>query len=472
MPANEVIQEAKNYRDKVSNVDKKSGKRLWIYAKKPKGKLYKLRSYVAYVYMLLFFSAPFIYINGNPLLMLNIPEGKFSLFGSLFWPQDFYIFGLGMLMFIVFIILFTLVFGRIFCGWICPQTIFMEMLFRKIEYWIEGDAPSQKLLHKQTWDTNKLIKKTTKHVLFLLLSFVIANTFLAYIIGKTSWLKLVQEPIQNNIAALITMLIFTLVFYGVYAYVREIVCTNVCPYGRLQGVLLDKNSIMVAYDYKRGEPRAKFKKNEIRQHGDCIDCHQCVDVCPTGIDIRNGTQLECINCTACIDACNFMMQKVGLESGLVRFASETSIRENKKLQFSTRIKVYTAILFILAGFMAFTIASRKEIDYTLLRAKGKLYFELGNNQYANLYNLRLINKSNQSMHLSLQAKNKNQKVRIVGDGNLFLEKNKEKEFTFFIDMDKKNMQRYKMNVDLELKNDKGKIYTITGTFLGPIGENY
>lgn len=321
------------FRDTIATVDRQ-GKRSWIYAKQPKGRWYNIRSLVSLLYFSVFFSLPFISINGRPLFMLNVVEGKFILFGAIFWPQDFFIFGLAMLAFILFIVVFTMAFGRLFCGWMCPQTIFMEMLFRRLEYWIEGDAAAQKMLRLSPWNTNKIIRKTGKHIAFYALSFLIANIFLAYIIGAGALEKIINEPLSLHAGGFIAIMVFSGVFYGVFAFMREQICTIVCPYGRLQGVLLDRNSILVAYDYVRGEPRGKFRKNESRAHGDCIDCMQCVKVCPTGIDIRNGTQLECVNCTACIDACDFMMEQTGRPKGLIRYASENGIASKQKLRFT------------------------------------------------------------------------------------------------------------------------------------------
>ena len=250
-----------SFRDRIATVDEK-GKRNWVFAQKPKGKFYNARTYVSWFFFIVFFALPFIYVKGRPLFLFNIPEAKFIIFGQVFWPQDFFIFGLTMVTFIVFIILFTAAFGRLFCGWVCPQTIFMEMFFRKIEYAIEGDAAKQKILSKSGWTREKIVKKTTKHLVFYIMSFIIANFFLAYIIGIRELYKIATGPISANIGGLMGLAVFSGIFYGVYAFFREQVCTVVCPYGRLQGVLLDRNSMIVAYDYIRGEPRGKKVKNE------------------------------------------------------------------------------------------------------------------------------------------------------------------------------------------------------------------
>lgn len=449
MPAGSAIKEAKGYRDELSNVDKKSGKRKWIFAKKPSGKWYRRRTVVSILYIVFFFAGPLIKINGNPLVMLNFPERRFSILGIMFWPQDFFILGLGMLSFIIFIVLFTLAYGRAFCGWACPQTVFLEMIFRRIEYAIEGDYTQQKILDKQEWNSRKIFKKTLKHVLFFLVSFIIANTFLAYIIGKDALFDMMARP-GENILNLILLLIFTTVFYAVFAFLREIVCINICPYGRLQGVLMDKKSILVAYDYKRGEPREKFKKIKAESAGDCIDCNQCVYVCPTGIDIRNGTQLECVNCTACIDACNFMMEKTGRPKGLIRYASEHSIATGEPVRFTMRKKVLTLALLAIIALMSFMIFTRSDIDATILRSKGQLFYELPGNKTGNLYTIKLTNKSREDIPIRLICDNPLVTIRLVGDPKMILPKESDNQLTFFVEMpsDKIKQRTTKMKIKI------------------------
>jgi len=466
MPTEGAIQEAKGFRDKVSNVDHDSGQRLWIFAKKPFGKLYNLRTYVSWVYLILFFTFPFLKINGNPILMINVVEGKFSILGKMFWPQDFFIFGLGMLIFIVFIILFTLVFGRVFCGWVCPQTIFMEMVFRKIEYFIEGDMGQQKVLDRQKWDREKITKKLSKHISFFILSFLTANTFLAYILGIEAMRDMISHP-GSNIGTLLGLLIFTGVFYGVYAYVRETVCTNICPYGRLQGVLMDKDSIIVAYDYMRGEGRGKYSKNRDENIGDCIDCHQCVDVCPTGIDIRNGTQLECVNCTACIDACNYMMDKVGYDQGLIRYASENSIQQKKKLTITSRIKVFSTILLALIGIMSFTLMSRKDLNTTILRTAGKIYYEMENDTIGNLYSLKIINKTTEDIDVRLVVNAQNARIKMAGETNPIIPRAAKKDLTFFVLYHAKDIKKRKQEIEIDLIMNGEKKQHVRTKFIGP-----
>jgi len=459
------VPEKESFRDSIATIDK-DGKRAWIFPTKPKGRLFNLRAYLSYVYLLVFFGLPFVKVNGEPLFLINILERKFILFGTIFWPQDFFIFGLGFLIFIVFIALFTVIFGRVFCGWACPQTIFMEMLFRRIEYWIDGDANYQKALKKMPWNKEKIAKRSIKYILFFILSFVIANTFLSYLIGMDEVVKIATEPISQHIGSLVSLLLFTSIFFFVYSWFREQVCLIVCPYGRMQGVLLDKESIVVAYDYVRGEPRHKYSKKVDEAKGDCIDCGMCVKVCPTGIDIRNGTQLECVSCTACIDACDQIMESVKLPLGLIRYDSEKGIAEKKKLHFTTRMKAYSAVLLVLIGIESFLLISRSDYDATILRAKGMLYQEQPNDQVSNLYTIKLINKTRDSMPVDVRIENMVGKVEIVGKA-LGVKKEGMNQGEFFVYINKNLIKQRKTKLVLGIYTNNKKVKTIKTSFLGP-----
>ncbi len=461
------------FRDSISTINKE-GDRKWIFPKKPAGKYYNARTIVSLVLLTFLFSGPFIRINGEPLLMMNIIQRKFVLFGQVFWPQDFYIFGLAMITFLVFIIVFTVIFGRVFCGWVCPQTIFMEMVFRKIEYWIEGDWKQQQALDKMPWNTEKIWKKTLKHVVFYIISFFIANTFLAYIIGSDELMTIITDPPQQHIGGLTSIMIFSAVFYGVFSRFREQVCLVVCPYGRLQGVLLDRNSIVVAYDKVRGESRAKFHKNENRAEvgkGDCIDCHHCVDVCPTGIDIRNGTQLECVNCTACIDACNHMMESVNLKPGLIRYASENEIAENKPFKFTARMKAYSALLTLLIIAMTTLLITRSDVSATLLRTPGMLYQEQEGGKVSNLYNYKIINKTNHAIPLTLKPLDSNIEIKLVAHENIVVNEQGIAQGALFIYASKTDLKKMKSKFTIGIYSGDELLYKMKTTFIGPITLN-
>jgi cytochrome c oxidase accessory protein FixG len=456
-----------SFRDTIATVDKE-GKRRWMFPARPKGRLYNLRKYLSWIYLVVFFGLPFLTFNGEPLFLINVLERKFILFGMIFWPQDFFIFGLGLLIFIVFIALFTVIFGRVFCGWACPQTVFMEMLFRRIEYWIEGNAGHQKALKRMPWNAEKIRKRSIKYVLFFILSFVIANTFLSYIIGVDKVFSYITEPVSRNIGSFTSLLIFTTVFFFVYSWFREQVCIIVCPYGRMQGVLLDSESIVVAYDYVRGEPRAKYNKKTDTDKGDCIDCGQCVKVCPTGIDIRNGTQLECVNCTACIDACDHMMQSVNLPTGLIRFDSEKGIAEKKKLRFTARMKAYSVVLLVLTGLEVALLATRSDYDATILRTKGMLYQERANNEISNLFTIKLVNKTRDSLPVELKVENFEARAVVMGK-KLVVKPEAVSQGQFFIYIDKDKIKSRKTKLKIGVYSDNKKVKTVETNFFGPAG---
>jgi cytochrome c oxidase accessory protein FixG len=453
-----------SFRDRIPTVTAK-GKRNWIYAWQPKGKFTRWRQLLSTVYIILFFATPFIRINGNPALQINIPEGKFSILGMPFWPQDFFIFGTGMVTFIIFIVLFTQIYGRLFCGWACPQTIFMEMVFRRIEWLVEGNPNQQRALNAGPWNGERVAKKAIKHILFFLLSFLIANTFLAYIIGTDKLFAIIREPVTQHVGGFVALLFFTGAFYFVYAYVREIVCTVICPYGRLQGVLLDKSSIVVAYDYNRGEPRGKGKR-PTEGLGDCIDCHQCVVVCPTGIDIRNGTQLECVNCTACIDTCNSIMQRLDLPKGLIRYASENEIATKQRFKFTPRMKVYSGILVLLMGLMGVMLATRKEVGVNIARVGGQLYQEVGKDSLSNLYTVTLNNKTMREMPLSLKVENAAATVKLVGNTALVAQPGQQSKHTLFVIMPLKAIDKRQTELKVGVYKEGEKMQTVTINFLG------
>lgn len=463
------MDEQGTYRDTIATVDE-SGKRIWVYPKKPSGRFYNYRKWVSYALLILLFSGPHIKIGGEPMLLFNVLERKFVIFGQVFWPQDFYIFAIALVLGLVFIILFTVIFGRLFCGWVCPQTIFMEMVFRRIEYWIEGDWTHQKKLDQMPWNKEKIRKRVLKHGIFWGISFLIANTFLAYIIGAEElWAIQTTHP-REHIGGLIALVIFTTVFYGVFSRLREQVCTTICPYGRLQGVLMDRNSIVITYDHVRGEDRAKFKKNEDRAEsgkGDCIDCGQCVNVCPTGIDIRNGTQLECVNCTACIDACDHMMDSVGLEKGLIRYDSENGIASGKKFTWTRRMIAYTVVLVLLLGVLVTLIATRTDFDATILRQRGATYQELQDGRISNIYEIDLSNKTKKVYTIELRILDgKGEIEAVVKEMTLLPEKHMRERF--LIRMDPDEIKKGKNELYIGVFGNGELITKARTTFVGPL----
>ncbi|NQV78475.1 MAG: cytochrome c oxidase accessory protein CcoG [Lutibacter sp.] len=460
------------FRDSIGTIDD-SGKRNFIFPKKPKGRFYNYRTFVSWVLLAIMLASPFIKIKGNQFLLFNVLERKFHIFGFPFWPQDFHLLVISMLVSVVFVILFTVIFGRIFCGWMCPQTIFMEMVFRKVEYLIEGDRSKQIKLEKQAWDSEKIRKRLLKWISFFIISFIISNVFLAYIIGSDEVLGYISDGPLEHLSTLTYLLAFTGVFYFIFAWFREQVCIIVCPYGRLQGVLLDNKSINVAYDFVRGESengRKKLRKDENRDelgHGDCIDCKQCVLVCPTGIDIRNGTQLECINCTACIDACDEMMDKTGFERGLIRYASEDNIEKKEKFKFNTRLIAYSAILTILVVVLTTMLFLRTDIEATILRLPGQT-FQSTETTVKNVYTVKFINKTTEDIeNVEIKLISHKGSIEMIG-GTMNIEKQGLKEGTLFIEINKNDLSSSKEKLKIGIYSNGKLIERTTTNFSGPI----
>lgn len=455
--------EEESFRTSIGTMDKK-GKRQWVFPKKPSGRYTKWRTYVSWVLLAILVILPFIKLpNGNPIFKFNVPKGEFIIFGFPFFTSDFFLLAIGMIAAIVFIVLFTVVYGRIFCGWVCPQTIFMEHVFRKIEYMIEGDRPKQMKLANQPWDEEKIRKRLLKWVIFGLISFFIANIFFSYIIGIDALVDLIKEGPVKNLSTFIGLIIFTGLFYFVFAWFREQVCTLVCPYGRLQGVLIDKKTIIVAYDFKRGERtagRAKFRKGEDRiaaGKGDCIDCKQCVVVCPTGIDIRNGTQLECVNCTACIDACDEVMDKINLPRGLIRYASEENIETGKKFKFTTRMFAYTVVLLAIVTAINVFLFNRNQVEVKFLHVPGRNY-RMEGNSVSNLYQYTLYNKTNGELKVRFALKShKDGTIRVVsGPSPVILPKGSISQGSVEVRIPREDLKSYKERVVMIAVDENGK----------------
>lgn len=462
------MSEEEAFRDRIATVNEK-GKRIWLFPKKPVGKFYNWRKIVSYVLIAFLFGAPHIKIGGEQMLLFNILERKFTIFGKVFWPQDMYLFALAIIVGIVFIILFTIIFGRLFCGWVCPQTIFMEMVFRRIEYWIEGDWTHQKKLDAAPWNREKIFKRVAKHSIFWIISFLIANTFLAYIISADELWKIQTDPLGQHIGGLISIVIFTTVFYLVFARLREQVCTTICPYGRLQGVLLDPNSMVVAYDHKRGENRAKFKKGEDRQaagKGDCIDCNQCVHVCPTGIDIRNGTQLECINCTACIDACDHMMDSVGLEKGLIRFVSENGIKNRTRFQWTRRVKAYTALLIAMMVILTVLLVTRKDFETYIMRQRGTTYQITDDGVVSNIFEINMLNKTKYNYDVKLELEGVEGTIETVVK-KIKLKREAQLKERFIVKIPYTSIEDGKSIIYVKVLGNGKEIQTVKTKFIGP-----
>jgi cytochrome c oxidase accessory protein FixG len=460
-----------DFRDHLSTADEE-GRRTWLYPRKPRGPFYQARTWLSWLLLAIMFAGPFIRIDGNPLLLFNIVERRFVVLGQIFWPQDMIIFAVALLVYITGIIVFTAAYGRLWCGWLCPQTVLMEMVFRKIEYRIEGDAPAQRALARAPWTAGKILRKAVKHTVFLGLSFLIGNTLLAYIIGTDALFTIVTDAPTRHLQGLTFMALFTLVFYAIFARFREQACTFICPYGRFQSTLLDEHSIVVAYDYRRGEKRGRLRRDlspDARRAagwGDCIECRECVAVCPTGIDIRNGTQLECIHCTACIDACDRVMTKIGRPQGLIRYASLAGIERGEPLRITPRIAGYTLLLGALGLLLLFLVFTRSDVQTTLLRAQGALFQQMPDGHLSNLYTVRVLNKTSRALPIELRLEQPRGDLQVMG-GLLIAPPQKQTETAVLIELDRQVLTGGKTPLIVGVYSDGRKLETLRTGFVGP-----
>lgn len=465
----DLYQYDQEFRDSIATVDS-TGKRVWVYPKKPKGKYHNHRMWVTILLLTVFFAGPLISIGDRPFMLFNIFERKFVVFGQAFWPQDFFLLAITLIAGFVFVIFFTVIFGRLWCGWACPQTLFMEMVFRKIEYWIEGDANQQRKLDNRPWDTDKILKKTLKHLIYVVFSLLIAHTAMAYIIGIEKTKEIIRHSPSEQWAGFLGLMAFTGIFYWVFAYFREQACVAVCPYGRLQGVLLDKKSIAVMYDWVRGEPRGKIKKEQKdQQKGDCIDCKLCIHVCPTGIDIRNGTQLECVNCTACMDACDDVMEKIGKPKQLIKYASHHGIKTGNHKIFNPRVIAYSIVLLILLTFLTTSLVTRSDVETVILKVPGQLYNKTSDGAISNLYNIQFLNKTFEDIDLEVAIiDNTDASIHRIGSDLIKVPANSQDEGVFMIEIPQKSIGEVKTTITIGIYSNGDLIEKVKTKFLGPV----
>ena len=347
---------------------------------------------VAAVLLIVYISLPWIPVNGFPAVFLDVQERRFHFFGLTLATQDLWVFfflisGLGFSLFFV-----TSLLGRVWCGWTCPYTVFLEHLFRRVERLIDGDAPARRLLDAAPWTPMKITKRVVKHTLYILMAAGIAHVFLSYFISIKGLYAMMQLSPQAHATAFGVVVFLTAALYFCFSWFREQFCVIMCPYGRMQSALVDDNSINIGYDRKRGEPRGKVTDPSA---GACINCNRCVQVCPTGIDIRNGLQLECIGCAACVDACDDIMTKVGRDTGLIRYASLKQLNGGKTRLIRARTIFYTVMTILGASVFAYRASHIEPMFANAMRMSSGSAFNLFNGSIRNQFMVRVINKRNQ-----------------------------------------------------------------------------
>ena len=395
----------------------RDGRRRWLRPKLAKGRWWIRRRALAYVLMFIFLVVPYVRIGGQPLIRLDIAAREFTIFGHTFLPTDTLLLALTMLTAFVSIVLITAVTGRAWCGWACPQTVYMEYLFRPIDRLFEGSAGKGGQPRKKPGAA----KQVARFVVYLLLGMVLAHTFLAYFVGPEQlsvWIR--SSPWEHPVGFAVMVTTTALLTFDFY-YFREQTCLIACPYGRFQSVMLDRQSMIVAYDFNRGEPRKKGKHGPADKAGHCVDCNQCVVVCPTGIDIRNGLQMECINCTQCIDACDSVMDRVGYPRGLIRYTSQDALAGKQRQFLRARTIIYPVVLVLIAAGLAFAISTKYGFDARIIRGKGAPFTTI-ERTVLNAFTLRLVNRTKTAQQYDLEIESPHPaELEIIEPSGLHLE---------------------------------------------------
>ncbi|MDZ4674904.1 MAG: cytochrome c oxidase accessory protein CcoG [Gemmatimonadota bacterium] len=366
------------------------GSRRWLRPKLSPGGFWRWRRVVAYSLMVLFFAIPYLRLGGRPLVLLDVPRREFTLLGTTFLPTDTLLLMLLMVSIALGIFLLTALLGRVWCGWACPQTVYLEFLFRPIERWVEGGRSGSMGLDREQQQFHP--RRLLKYGIYLVLSLFLAHTFLAYFVGIEQLVQWVRRSPLEHPTSFLVMAGTTAMIFADFAWFREQTCIVACPYGRLQSVLLDRRSLIVGYDPNRGEPRMRGVKQRDASAGDCIDCGACVQTCPTGIDIREGLQMECIHCTQCADACDAIMDQVGTPRGLIRYTSQASLAGSPQGLLRPRVVLYPAVMAVSLGLLIFNLGTRVDTDVTLLRGIGAPFTREPNGMIINQVRVKISNR--------------------------------------------------------------------------------
>lgn len=375
------------------------GSRRWLRPRLSMGAWWKRRRVVAYLLMVVFVLIPHLRVNGKPIVLLDFVSRQLTLMGKTFYPTDTLILALFLLVVLISVVLVTAIAGRAWCGWACPQTVYMEFLFRPIDRLFEGTVgkggkPSDKYTG---W------RKVARIAVYLVLCMFLAHTFLAYFVGTETLARWIRQSPLEQPSAFIVMAVTTAAMMFDFLIFREQMCLIACPYGRFQSVMLDAQSSIVGYDYVRGEPREKGKRRPGDLAGDCVACNQCVVVCPTGIDIRDGLQMECVNCTQCIDACDNVMARVGLPPGLIRYSSQDELAGKTHKLLRARTVIYPLILLAVSIGLVVAVFSKVGFDARLLRGKGAPFSISNRGIVTNTFNLRLVNRTDKDQIYTLSV---------------------------------------------------------------------
>lgn len=452
-----------------------NGSRRWITPRPSRGRFLTARRIVAYTLILIFALLPYLTINSKPVILLDIAARRFTLFGRTFLPTDAVLLSLFMIAVFVTVFFLTSLFGRVWCGWACPQTVYMEFLFRPIERLFQG-TPGRRKNRLQSSGVGAALK----FVVYLILSLFLAHTFLAYFVGVerlAQWVR--QSPFEHPVPFFVMLATTALMLFD-FGYFREQLCIVACPYGRFQSVMLDRNSLIVSYDHRRGEPRGKAPRQPdaislrvlgsqpapAAQRGDCVDCRLCVATCPTGIDIRDGLQLECINCAQCIDACDAVMKRLGRPTGLIRYSSQAAMEGARPRILRPRVALYAVALSAIVSAIVYILATAAPADITVLRGLGRPFTEFSPTEIANPIRLKLLNRTDAPATYTLDAATDG--VRIVcEEPQIRLDPGQSRTVPAMVVAPRAAFSRGAFEVQLRVSDGAGFTKTLPYRLLGP-----
>jgi cytochrome c oxidase accessory protein FixG len=445
----------------------RDGSRRWLTPRLSRGRWLFRRRIVAYGLIALFTLVPFIQINGKPAILLDIAARRFTILGHTFLPTDTLLLAFFLVFVLLSIFLATALFGRVWCGWACPQTVYLEFVFRPIERLLEGTSGrgGRAKQPPAAW------RVVLKYLLFILVSLHLSNTFLSYFVGVdrlAAWTR--QSPLEHPIPFLIVAAVTGLMLFD-FAFFREQLCIIACPYGRFQSVLLDRNSLIVSYDARRGEPRSKITKalgsNALPVVGDCIDCKMCVTTCPTGIDIRKGLQMECINCTQCIDACDAVMAKIRRPLGLIRYSSQAADQGGRYRWLRARTLVYPLVLVAIASAFFLVLANEKSFNAIVVREPGNLHSLAADGSVQNVLRLKLLNRRERIAAFQLSvARPETARVQVV-EGGLQVAPNQMESFHVQVFCPVSEFRNGQCPIELRIQSDAGDARTLGFKLIGP-----
>ncbi|MEW5740329.1 MAG: cytochrome c oxidase accessory protein CcoG [Myxococcota bacterium] len=437
-----------------------------------KGRWMRARRIVFGALIAFYVLAPFIPVGGRPMIQLDVQHRRFYLFGGTFNAQDFWMVLLFALSLAFGLLLVTAWRGRVWCGWACPQTVFLEGVYRPIERFIDGPREKRLKLAQEPLSAGKLARRVVKYAAFFLVSVLIAHTATALFVSpKELWLMIEEGP-RAHLEAFLLTTGFTAILTFNFTWFREQFCVVLCPYGRLQSVLHDKDSITVAYREARGEPRGKLVKNpapDTPKQGDCIDCKRCVVVCPTGIDIRNGLQMECLACDQCVDACDEVMDRIGKPRGLIGFASQNELAGQGRKVLRPRVMVYAALMVLSMVALTVSLAVRTPFEANVFRPRGANPFIVDGATVRNPFEVHLFNKNPEAarFHLSVTAPVPAQVV--VGTPEVELQSLTDARVPVSVSIDAQHLGK-PVDLVLEVRDDtSGEVRQKTIRFLAPLG---